>query len=353
MIRFDKENGIFYLNTKSTTYAIGVWNNEKLLHRYWGKRLVNPLSKTDMGDYARRGFEAVDLPGANSDIIPFEYSTFGNADMRIPSAEFRFSDGSRVSNLTYKGYEIIEGKPALEGLPATYCEAGDRVETLIIHLEDTYQNVDVFLSYSVFEDFDAFTRSTKIVKRGERLLLDSAMSATVDFYGCPDRELLHLDGAWMRERSVVRQPIVAGNQGINSRYGCSNMFQNPFIALCDKNTTENNGNVYGFNLVYSGNFTAGAEKNPFNGLRAYIGINPTNIQFVLENGDSFQTPEAVMVYSSKGLGEMSRIYHKLYRTRLCRGRFRDTERFVLINNWEATYFDFNEDKIVAIAEKAS
>ena len=241
----------------------------------------------------------------------------------------------------------------LEGLPATYCEEGDKVETLTIHLEDTYQNVDVFLSYSVFEDLDAITRSTKIVNRGEKLLLDSAMSATVDFYGSPEQEILHLDGAWTRERHITRQPVVYGNQGINSRYGCSSAMHNPFIALCDKNSTENHGNVYGFNLVYSGNFTAGAEKNTYNGTRAYIGINPTNFQFVLEKGESFQTPEAVLVYSANGLGEMSRIYHKLYRTRLCRGKYRDAERFVLINNWEATYFDFNEDKIVAIAEKAA
>ena len=353
MITFDKENMIFYLNTKSTTYAMGVWNNERLLHRYWGKRLVNPLSKTDLGDYPIRNAIALDLEGGNSDTIPFEYSTYGNADMRIPSAEFTFGDGSRVSNLTYKEYEISDGKPVLEGLPATYCEEGDKVETITVHLEDSYQNVDVFLTYSVFEDLDAITRSTKIVNRGEKLLLDSAMSATVDFFGSPEREILHLDGAWARERHITRQPIVCGNQGINSRYGCSSAFHNPFIAICDKNATENHGNVYGFNLVYSGNFTAGAERNSYNSVRAYIGINPTNFQFVLENGDSFQTPEAVLVYSAKGLGEMSRIYHRLYRTRLCRGRYRDTERFVLINNWEATYFDFNEDKIVEIAEKAA
>ena len=352
MITFDRENEIFYLNTKSTTYAMGL-NGEKLFHRYWGKRLVNPLSKTDLSDYPRRNFPALDLDGGNSDIVPFEYSTYGNADMRIPSVEFTFTDGSHISNLTYKGYEITEGKPALEGLPATYCEEGDKVQTLVIRLEDTYQNVDVFLSYSVFEDLDAITRSTRIVNRGERLLLDSAMSATVDFYGSPEREILHLDGAWSRERHITRQPIVPGNQGINSRYGCSSPFHNPFIALCDKNATENHGNVYGFNLVYSGNFTAGAERNSYNSMRAYIGINPTNFQFVLEKGDSFQTPEAVLVYSAKGLGEMSRIYHKLYRTRLCRGKYRDTERFVLINNWEATYFNFDEEKIVAIAEKAS
>lgn len=323
------------------------------MHRYWGKRLKNPLDRADSCVYSGRNLVPFDMPLGNSDVLPLEYSSYGNADMRIPSAEFTFADGSRVSRLTYKGYEISDGKPALEGLPATYCEEGDKVETLAIHLEDTYQNVDVFLSYSVFEDLDAITRSTKIVNRGEKLLLDSAMSATVDFYGSPEQEILHLDGAWTRERHITRQPVVYGNQGIDSRYGCSSAMHNPFIALCDKNATENHGSVYGFNLVYSGNFTAGAEKNTYNGTRAYIGINPTNFQFVLEKGDSFQTPEAVLVYSAKGLGEMSRIYHKLYRTRLCRGKYRDTERFVLINNWEATYFDFNEDKIVAIAEKAA
>ena len=352
MIKFEKQTDIFYLNTKNTTYAMGV-NGRKLFHRYWGKRLVNPLNKTGLGDYQTRNFEAVDLEDGNSDIVLFEYSTYGNADMRIPSAEFTFADGSRVSNLTYKDYEILVGKPALEGLPATYCEEGDAVQTLVIRLEDSLQNVDVFLSYSVFEDLDAITRSTRIVNRGEKLLLDSVMSATVDFYGSPELEILHLDGAWARERNITRQTVAYGNQGINSRYGCSGAFHNPFIALCDKNATENQGNVYGFNLVYSGNFTAGAEQNSYNSLRAYIGINPTNFQFVLNKGDTFQTPEAVLVYSANGLGEMSRIYRKLYRTRLCRGKYRDTERFVLINNWEATYFDFDEDKIVAIAEKAA
>lgn len=353
MIKFEKQTDIFYLNTKNTTYAMEVSGGQYLLHRYWGKRLKNPLDRADSCVYSGRNLVPFDMPLGNSDVLPLEYSSYGNADMRIPSAEFTFADGSRVSHLTYKGYEILGGKPALEGLPATYCEEGDRVETLTIHLEDTLQNVDVFLSYSVFEDLDAIIRSTKIVNRGERLLLDSAMSATVDFYGSPEQEILHLDGAWTRERHITRQPVVYGNQGINSRYGCSSAMHNPFIALCDKNATENQGNVYGFNLVYSGNFTAGAEKNTYNGTRAYIGINPTNFQFVLEKGESFQTPEAVLVYSAKGLGEMSRIYHKLYRTRLCRGKYRDTERFVLINNWEATYFDFNEDKIVAIAEKAA
>ena len=144
MITFDRENEIFYLNTKSTTYAMGL-NGGKLFHRYWGKRLVNPLGKTDLSDYEKRNFPALDLDGGKSDNLPFEYSTYGNADMRMPSAEFTFSDGSHISNLTYKGYEILDGKPELEGLPATYCEEGDKVQTLVIRLEDTYQNVDLCL----------------------------------------------------------------------------------------------------------------------------------------------------------------------------------------------------------------
>ena len=142
-------------------------NGVMLLHRYCGKRLVNPLVKTDLSGYLTRNFEAVDLEGGNSDIVPFEYSTYGNSDMRIPSVEFTLADGSRVSSLIYKGHEILGGKPALEGLHSTYCEEGDRVHTLTIRLEDSLQKADVFLSYSVFEDMDEITRSAKIVNRGE------------------------------------------------------------------------------------------------------------------------------------------------------------------------------------------
>lgn len=353
MIKFDNATNIFTLDTKTATYAMEIYEGKYLLHRYYGKRLVNPMGSADEYVYSSKNLLPGDIKNGNSDTLPFEYSGWGNADMRFPSAEFVFADGTGVSQFTYKGYEITDGKPALEGLPATYCEDGDRIQTLTIYLEDKLQNADVVLSYSVFEDFDAITRNVKIVNRGEKLTLNSAMSATVDFYGSPEQELLHLDGAWARERHIARQPIMQGNQSVGSRYGASSAMHNPFIAVCDKGATENHGNVYGFNLVYSGNFIAGVEKNTYNGTRAYIGINPTNFRFVLEKGDSFQTPEAVLVYSSNGLGEMSRIYHRLYRTRLCRGKYRDAERFVLINNWEATYFNFNEEKIVAIAEKAA
>lgn len=347
-----KDNA-FYLHTKSTTYAMGVFENAVLLHLYWGKRLKNDINLDIINEMTVKNLSAYDYGRYSTDNFPLEYSTYGHADTRIPSLDIVHSDGSRITKLVFSGYEIINGKPSLEGLPATYCEEGDKVETLIIKLHDELKNIDVFLSYSVFEDLDAITRSAKIVNNGERFELNTALSAMVDFHGMDDSDIIHLDGDWCRERGITRNKIVSGNQNIDSKHGVSSHMHNPFIAVCDRTATEKQGNVYGFNLVYSGNFTAGVELDSYNSARAYIGINPFNFKFIIENGESFQTPEAVLVYSANGFGQMSRTYHKLYRTRLCRGKFRDSERFVLINNWEATYFDFDEQKIVDIAKKAS
>ena len=351
MITINKEKQVFNLNTKHTTYSIGVFK-DILLHLYWGKRLNFDMSDIYFSEFISRAYSPFDLDEYSSDLLPMEYATYGNADTRTPAMNAVYADGSRVTRLEYVDYKISAGKPSLEGLPAMYCEQNDKVETLHIYLKDKLQNVDVILAYSVFEDLDVITRSVKIKNNGKRMELTSALSANVDFYGMKQSDLLHLDGTWARERAITRNPIVYGNQNIDSRYGCSSSMHNPFIAICEKNANENQGDVYGFNLVYSGNFSAGIEMNPYNCGRAYIGINPFNFNYVLEHGEEFQTPEAVLVYSDKGLGGMSRIYHKAYRTRLCRGKYRDENRFVLINNWEATYLDFDEEKIISIAQKA-
>ncbi|MEQ8196519.1 MAG: alpha-galactosidase, partial [Clostridiaceae bacterium] len=165
-----------------------------------------------------------------------------------------------------------------------------------------------------------------------------------------DYDFLHLHGAWAKERNVERRPLLNGTQSIESRRGASGHQHNPFIALLSKDATEDHGDAYGFSLVYSGNFLAQAEVDQYETTRVSIGINPFDFTWLLEQGESFQTPEAVLVYSSNGLGGMSRTYHKLYRTRLCRGKFRDKTRPVLVNNWEATYFDFNAEKIESIAK---
>lgn len=164
---------------------------------------------------------------------------------------------------------------------------------------------------------------------------------------------MELSGAWGRERHIERNPLRSGIQSIESRRGASSHQLNPFFALASKNANEEYGEVYGFNLVYSGNFTAGVEVDQLFKARAYIGINDYDFSWLLESGESFQAPEAVMVYSSHGFGEMSRTYHRIYRKRLVRGKYRDAVRPILANNWEATYFDFNEEKILELAKTAS
>ena len=257
MIKYDSKNKIFYLNTKSTTYAMCLFQNQILVHLYWGKR-INPTLKNDYClEFKRRSLAGFDCGEFSSENMPLEFSTYGSADTRLPCMGAVYSSGSRIGKFTYKDYKIIKGKPCLEGLPATYCEDENEAETLIIHLYDSVENVDAYLLYSVFDELDAITRSVKIVNNGERLTLNTALSATVDFFGMDDCDIIHLDGSWCRERHITRRRIVHGNQNIDSRSGASSAYHNPFMAICDKNATENHGNVYGFSLVYSGNFTAG------------------------------------------------------------------------------------------------
>ncbi len=352
MIKFNKENNVFTLDTKNTTYAFGILNGDLPVHLYWGKKLSNPIIENWKDDFVSRSHSAFDYGDYSTNVLPLEFSAYSVVDSRIPSYSAQYSDGSRVTKVYFKDYKITNGKPSLEGLPSTYAESGDKVETLTVRLFDELKNVNIYLNYSVFEEFDVITRSVKIENNGETFKLHTALSSTVDFFGADECDIIHLDGAWARERFVTRQRIVNGNQNIESRIGISSSYHNPFIAICDKDATENSGDAYGFSLVYSGNFTAGAELNQYRTLRAYIGINPSEFEWVLKTGETFTTPEAILTYSDKGLSGMSRNFHKIIRTRLVRGKFRDIERYALINNWEATYFDFNEEKIVNIAKRA-
>ena len=352
MITFDEKNKVFYLSTEKTSYIIGLLNGELPIHIHWGKRIdriPDDWGKT----YTRRALSAYDRGEFSSNTLPQEYPTFGNADNRIPAMQISSGVNGQQVKLKFSKYEIESGKPALKGLPATYTEADSEADTLKITLTDEVQQLEVTLYYTVFNNIDAITRRTVIKNLGEKTSLCGAMSAAVDFYGMADSDILTLDGTWTRERQITRKRITSGNQCVESRCGASSAYHSPFMAVCSKDAAETQGDVYGFSLVYSGDFVAGVELDAYNTARAYIGINPFQFSYTLERNDTFRTPEAVLVYSANGIGEMSRIYHKLYRTRLCRGKYRDSERFVLINNWEATYFDFNEEKLVKIAEKAA
>lgn len=285
--------------------------------------------------------------------MPQEYPQYGAGDFRSPAYQVQLEDGSRITELRYKGYSTGAGKPGIEGLPYVYTESDHEADTLELELEDAYSGLTVLLQYSIFMD-GAITRSASFKNNGQSTVrLLRALSANVDLYGKSNYELLYLAGHWAREAQLQRRPLGPGGTSLGSRRGMSSHQHNPFAAVVSPGADEEHGEVFAVNLVYSGNFHAEAEVDAFGVVRLGIGLNPFDFCWMLAPGESFQTPEAVLVYSNEGIGGMSRIYHRLYRNRLCRGVHRDKERPILVNNWEATYFNFTADKIEAIAETGS
>lgn len=353
-IIYHEEKQQFYLHTANSSYIIELLDGRIPMHAYWGKPLhsMPMLTEWDLSHY--RYMAALDTGAAggygSTAALPLEYPTFG-ADLRAPALHARYADGSRVTRLEYVGHRIFAGKPALEGLPATYGTA-DEVETLELTLRDALTGLEAVLQYAIFPAQDAIARSVRLTNGGEQPIdLLQVASVSVDFADA-QLDMLHLDGHWARERHIQREPVTYAAHSIQSRGGNSSHLHNPFMALLSPDATETAGDAYGFSLVYSGNFVALADKDSHDMLRAQIGINDFDFGWRLESGESFQTPEAVLVYSAEGLGGMSRRYHRLYRDHLCRGRFQHADRPVLVNNWEATYFNFNEEKLLAIADKA-
>ncbi|MCL6456966.1 MAG: alpha-galactosidase [Gorillibacterium sp.] len=339
-IHYDQQNASFHLYSQQMSYVIEVVNGYPV-HAYWGKKLRQDSNLNKLAQFPQR---------ASLDRLPQEYPQYGSGDFRSPAYQLQLADGTRITELVYKAHRIFAGKLGLEGLPAVYTEADNEATTLELELTDGYSDLTVTLSYTIFAELNVLTRSVKLTNDGgSPVRLLRALSASVDIHAA-EFEVVYLSGAWTREGQIERRPIGPGGTRIESRRGASGHALNPFLALVSPNTDEDQGEVYGFSLIYSGNFVAQAEVDPFQTTRVSIGINPFDFSWIVAPGESFQTPEAVLVYASAGLGEMSRTYHRLYRTRLCRGVHRDQQRPILVNNWEATYFDFTADKIEAIAE---
>ncbi len=354
-IIIDEQRKIFNLQTKNSSYIFGIYNNMWPVHIHYGKKINQvPDIEETMGTYHNYMTQYPTEEGVKNWVERFllEYSNYGHPDLRTPSFHAEFADGNSITEWKYVGYELSKGKKKLSGLPATYVEDECEAETLEVTLKDEQKGMEVILSYTAFSDFDAIARSVKIKNNGEEdINLKRIMSASVDFVG-KDYDFYSFKGAWARERHLVKTPVANGYCGVDSKRGASSHVENPFVMLASKDATENNGDVFGFALLYSGNFVAEAQVDIWEATRVMIGINPFDFNWCLEQGEEFQAPEAVMVYSANGFGDMSRTYHRLFRTRLCRGKYRDAKRPVLINNWEATYFDFNEEKLVAVAKKA-
>ncbi|RPF41959.1 alpha-galactosidase [Hydrogenoanaerobacterium saccharovorans] len=354
-IEFLNRQGIFHLATNNTSYVIKLWQNTYPMHVYWGERIANPNIDWHLETpYRRReriqGGE-VGSPQFTREYWPFEYPCYGTSDFRPPAYEIQTGNGRTLSDARYIEHHIYDGKTALQGLPHVYTEAGDKVQTLELTLYDAFADLTITLVYNVFEDYDAITRHTRFYSKSQNLFLNSALSVSVDFKNMPD-EMIQLSGTALREKHLHRRKLDCGTTSVDSTRGISSHQQNPFLALVNENTTEDYGDAYGIGLVYSGNFTAAVHCDMHRSARVQMGINPFHFKWQLLAGESFTTPEAVLVYASHGLGEMSRRFHRLYRKRLCRGYYRDAVRPVLLNTWEAAYFNINHDTILKYAEKA-
>ncbi len=355
-IQYNEKTGVFKMDTPSTSYILGLVDEEKFVgHIYYGRKLGE-----DDVTYLMRTGENPFVPSENGrdrnsflDAFPMEYPGSGVGDYREGAIGVRTQGGYEGVLPLYQSHRIYAGKPQLPGLPATFGKE-DECDTLELTLVDTVLNLEVILSYTAFRDLDAITRSVQVKNAGESAIyLTKVMSAAFDMDNDKEFEMITMHGSWARERSIQRRTIGYGKQSCGSVRGESSHQDHPFLALLEKGANQKRGEVYGLNFVYSGNFLAQVEQSQFDSMRVMMGIHPENFCWELKAGECFQAPEAVMVYSPQGIGNMTRTFHDLYRNHLIRGEYKDKKRPILINNWEATYFDFNTEKLLDIAKEAS
>lgn len=354
-IRYDETNRIFELDTRNTSYRIGIADEEGFVgHIYYGQKI-----RPQKCDQFLRTCEAPFVPSKNNrercsfmDTFPTEYSGNGIGDYRESCIAVKTANGSRTVDLKFVDYDIVNGKPGISGLPASFA-GEEEVQTLVVHMMDGGCGIDVDLIYSVFEDEDVITRSVSVKNAGDKdIRLTKVYSACIDMDD-EDFEMLTLHGSWARERQIERRPIAYGKQSVSSLRGESSHQDHPFMAWMTKGTDQTTGDVYGMHFVYSGNFIAQIEKSQFDSIRAVMGIHSEGFEWWLTPGETFTAPEVVLTYSHDGLGQMTRNLHDFYRCHMIRSRYLHKKRPVLINNWEATYFDFDTDKLLAIAKSAA
>lgn len=355
MITFNKEQQVFHLCNNQISYLIEVEEHGYLAHLYFGKK-INHYSGHYQYVRDMRSFgpypEAADHDTFSLDTVMLEYPGYGFGDFREPAYNFKLKDGSRITDFRYDSFEIVQGKCAIEGLPHLYTNQATEAETLIITLKDDVAKLRLKLNYTIYQDYATVIRSTTLINdSAETVEINQLASQALDF---PNRsfELIHLNGAWGRERQLTREKIEIGTKVLDSKRGSSSHHQNPFVTLVEPTTTEFQGEAYGFCLVYSGNHQTVIEKDNYSQTRVVMGMNPFNFAWQLPAGESFHSPEVVNVYSNQGLNQMSKTYHDLFNHHLIRGEHQLKERPVLINNWEATYFDFDDAKIHGIVDEA-
>lgn len=354
-ITYNEKSREFHLYNNKISYLIKILANEQLGQLYFWKRIPNRENHDYLVENTYRPVTSYvfdDDYSFSLGNVKQEYPAYGTTDQRRPALDIKQPNGSRITDFKYVSHKIYAGKRKLTGLPATYVENESEATTLEINLYDELIQVTLCLQYTIFENSAAIARSVKFSNDSDqKYQLKTALSLNLDL---PDAnyEWLQFSGAWGRERYLHKIPLRPGIQAINSARGASSHMQNPFVILKRPFTTEEQGEALGVSFVYSGNFLAQAEVDEYSVTRLQIGIDPFQFSWCLKPNETFQTPEAILAYTSEGLNQLSQTFQKLYTTRLARGYWRDKERPILINNWEATYFDFTEEKLLSIAKKA-
>lgn len=348
----------FTLHTKNSSYQMKIGNLDYLIHLYYGPSICDADMSYQIKQYDR-GFSGNPYESRNArkfslDAQPQEFSTQQQGDFRTTSIEAVNSDGSYSFNGKAVDYRLTKGKYQLDTLPCVFANEGDTADTLEITLLDAVSKVQVILLYSVFEEADIITRAVKVKNTGNSSIhLKKIMSVCLDFLNGSGFDLVSLPGRYGQERQVERQRMTHHIHTISSVRGSSSHQQNPFVILCDKNATEDFGKCYGFSLMYSGNFLAEAELDQYDQLRLVMGIHPKQFVYEVKPGEVFEGPEVVMAFSEHGFTGLSHLYHDFYRSNLCKSKFvKDVQRPILINSWEAAFFDFDDEKLIEIAKAA-
>lgn len=354
MIKVD--NNSFMLSTDKTSYCFHILPSGHLEHLYYGKNFQGQLCSEAMAE--KKKFNGGNLlsysreyPQLGLEDICLEVSSYGKGDIREPFIEIINDDGSSTCDFIFDSFEIKKCKEPLKTLPSSYDE-NNQVEELRITLKDEQYKIKLIISYFVFEKCDVITRTSKVINEGDvEIRLERLMSTQIDF---DHNEIIftNFTGAWAREMNRNDSLCHQGKMINSSNAGVSSNRNNPFVILSEVGTTEDFGNCYGMNLIYSGNHYEAVEVNSFGKLRFVSGINPNGFSFLLKSGEEFEAPEAVMTFSNKGFNGMSHNMHDFIRKHIVRGKWKDKERPVLINSWEAAYFDISESKIMKMAKAA-
>ena len=335
-IHYHENTRTFHLFNASVSYIFTILENGTPGSLYYGARLTDKDDYSELLEMKRRANAPCTYEGNllfSLEHLKQEYPLYGHGDLRYPACSMRRENGSHIFEFRYISHVIYSGKHGINGLPAIWCSTTDEMESLEVELEDANSGTRLTLYYTICSDLPVIARHTRITQAGaSAVTIERVMSCNVDLID-DAWEMVQLNGAWSRERHVTTMPLRPGIQSVYSMRGHSSAQFNPFLALKRKECTETQGECMGFTLLYSGSFLAGVEVDNYHVSRVQIGIHPDCFEWTLQQGESFETPEAVYVYSEDGLNGMSQAFHTLFNRHLVRGKYRMKERPILINTW--------------------